>query len=372
MRVEPLSGGMDLQAFLRLPWSIYRGDPDWVPPLLHDQKMLLDREKHPFHQHAEVEYFLARRGERVVGRIAAIVNHLHVQFHDEKAGFFGFFECEDDPEAAAALLDAAEAYVADRGMRILRGPMNFSTNEECGLLVDGFHEPPFIMMTYNPRYYERLIEGTGFRKAKDLLAYELPTTPPPERLVRGTARIAERKGIRIRHADLSKFDEEVAVMEGIYNRAWESNWGFVPMTHEEFQVMAKQLKPVAEPRYILFAEVRGSPIAFGIGLPDFNQALRHIDGRLLPFGIFKLLWYRRKIDQVRVLTLGVEPGYRRLGIDAMLYLEFYRQALADGTIRGECSWILEDNWEMRRALEQMGAVVYKTYRIYDRAVGGAG
>lgn len=367
--VTPAASGRDMRAFLRLPWQIYAGDSVWVPPLLQDVKTLLNRDKHPFHEHADVEYFLARRDGRVVGRIAAIINHLHNDFHGDKVGFFGFFECEDNADTAHALLATAEDWVAEHGMTTIRGPANFSSNEELGLLVDGFDDPPQIMMTYNPRYYEGLIEGAGYAKSKDLLAYTMYGMEPPPRLVRGVERIAVRKGISVRPLDMKRFDDEVALLKDIYNSAWEQNWGFVPMTDGEFQLMAKQLKPVVNPKLVLFAEVKGEPAGFAIGLPDFNQALQHINGRLLPFGLFKVLWYQRSISRVRIITLGLKPGFRRTGLDALLYLRLWKEGVAAGYPEGEGSWILEDNWEMRHGLEHLGARVYKTYRLYDKSLG---
>ena len=366
VRIEPVSGRSDLRAVLRLPWRIYRNDPHWVPPLLVEQRKLLNRRRHPFHEHADVEYFLARRGTRVVGRIAAIVNHRHVEFHDEPVGFFGFFECEDDPAAACALLSTAEDWVGQRGMRAIRGPMSFSTNEECGLLVSGFDEPPKIMMTHNPPYYERLLEGAGLRKAKDLLAYLIPDVRPPERLLRGVARLSERARATIRPIRMKELAREIERIRDVYNSAWERNWGFVPMTEAEFDEMAKQMKQIVDPELCLLAEIDGEVVGFELALPDFNQAIRHANGRLLPFGIFRLLWHARRIDDVRVVTLGVKPEYRRLGLDAMMMLRGYQRAAARGYRRSEASWILEDNVGMRRILERLGWAVHKTYRVYDK------
>lgn len=369
VRVAPVRGRQDLRRFLTLPWRIYQGNPAWVPPLLFDLKKLLDPRKHPFHRHAEVQYFLAWRGEEVLGRIAAIVNHQHVQFHDEATGFFGFFESVDDERVAGELLTAAERWVAERGMQRMCGPMNFSTNEECGLLVDGFQYPPAVMMPYNPPYAARLIEAAGYGKAKDLLAYLLDDTTPPERLVRGIARLQQQHHITIRPINLRRFRQEVELLLAVYNSAWERNWGFVPMTKEEVDGLAQQLRWVGNPNLCLLAEVKGEVIGFALALPDYNQALRHLDGRLFPFGLFKLLWYQRKINAARVLTLGLKPGFRRMGIDAMLYLRLWQEAPKNGyTAWVECSWILEDNWAMRRGLERMGARPYKTYRIYEKTL----
>jgi len=368
VHVTPVRNRQDLQYFLKLPWRIYQDNPVWVPPLLFDLKKLLDPDKHPFHQHAEVQYFLARRGEEVLGRIAAIVNHQYVQFHDEATGFFGFFESVEDERIASELLTAAEQWVSQRGMQRIRGPMNFSTNEECGLLVDGFQYPPTVMMPYNLPYAAQLIEAAGYTKAKDLLAYVLDDAAPPERLVRGAVRLQQQHNITIRPINLRCFRQEVARMLEVYNSAWERNWGFVPMTKAEVESLARQLRWVGNPNLCLIAEIRGETVGFALALPDYNQALRYIDGRLFPFGLLKLLWYRRKINAVRVLILGLKPGFRHMGIDAMLYLRLWQEAPKNGcTTWVECSWILEDNWAMRRGLERMGARVYKTYRIYEKA-----
>lgn len=368
VQVVPVQGRRDLRRFLRVPWRIYQGDPLWVPPLLRVQRALLDRRTHPFHRHADVCYFLARQGEAVVGRVAAIVNHQYVQFHRERTGFFGFFESIDEPEVAVALLRAAERWVADRGMHRIRGPMSFSTNEECGLLVEGFHTPPTIMMPYNRPYYARLLETAGYTKAKDLLAYLLDDTVPPERLVRGVERLRREKQVTIRPIDLHHFRREIRHLRAIYHSAWEKNWGFVPLTEAEFNHFATQMRWVADPHLCLIAEVGGEPVGFALALPDYYQVLRYLNGRLLPLGFLKLLWYRRQITTARVLVLGVKPGFRRMGIDAMLYLRLWQEAPKQGYPIVECSWILEDNWPMRRALERMHARLSKTYRVYEKAL----
>jgi GNAT superfamily N-acetyltransferase len=367
VRVVPVHGRRDLKRFLTLPWRIYQDDPFWVPPLLYELKRLLDPRKHPFHRHAEVEYFLALRGDEVVGRIAAIVNRQYVEFHDEATGFFGFFESINDAEVAAALLGTAERWVSARGMGRIRGPMNFSTNEECGLLVEGFHYSPTVMMPHNPLYYSQLMKAAGYAKSKDLLAYLLDDTTPPERLVRGVERLRKGQDVTIRPINVRRFWEEIGSLQAIYHSAWERNWGFIPMTKAECDHFARQMRWIANPNLCLIAEARGEPLGFALALPDYNQALKHVDGRLLPFGLLKLLWYQRKINTARVLILGLKPGFRRRGIDAMLYLRLWEEAPKNGYPVVECSWILEDNWEMRRGLERMGARIYKTYRIYEKA-----
>lgn len=365
--VRPLQGRRDLRRFLRLPWRIYADDPAWIPPLLVEQRKLLDRRRHPFHRHADVEYFLARRRGEVVGRIAAIINHRHNEFHEERTGFFGFFESVRSGGVGEALLEEVESWLRDRGMERVRGPMSFSTNEECGLLVSGFGHPPFIMMSHNPPYYVPLLEGAGYGKAKDLIAYMVERGEgAPDRLRRAKERLERRLGLRFRTLDMKRLDRDVAIIKAVYNSAWERNWGFVPMTDEELDAMAHDLKRVVDPRFCFIVEDEERPVAFSVTLPDLNQALRHLNGRLLPFGLVKLLWHARKIDQARVITLGVIPGYRGRGLDALLIARSFEAAQAYGIRRGECSWVLEDNTGMRRALENVGGVAYKTYRIYEK------
>lgn len=366
--VRPVTDSRDFSRFIDLPFALYRDDPLWVPPLKSDVRGTFDRKKNPFFEHADVESFLALRNGRPVGRIAAIVNRAHNEFHDDKVGFFGFFECENDPEAARALFDAAEKWVAARGMDRLRGPMNFSTNDDCGSLIAGFETPPAILMPHNPPHYASLYEAAGFEKAKDLLAYWLGDDQAPERIVKAVDLIRRRKGFVVRPMDKKRFDSEVGLIQQIYNNAWEKNWGFVPMTKAEIEHMAGQLKPVVDPELVVFAELRGEPIAFALGLPDLNVALKHANGSLFPLGALKIWWHSRNIHRIRVLTLGIKEGYRTSGVDVLLYYELFRRGSAAGYHSGEFSWILEDNLAMRRPLENMGCVAYKTYRVYDRLI----
>jgi GNAT superfamily N-acetyltransferase len=359
----------DRRAFVRFPWKVYPGRyPAWVPPLLSEEKKRVDPEKNPFFGHAEVELFLAVRDGRVVGRIAAIANSIHNEFHEDKVGFFGMFESVDDPQVADALLDAAAEWVRSRGFDALRGPMNFSTNEDCGLLIDNFEDPPVVMMPYNPPYYAGLFEGWGLAKVKDLLAYKITDDefdlPRFEKL----QRMVQRSGvdIRVRGLDMRKFDEEVDLVRKLYNSAWEKNWGFVPMTDAEVDHMAQQLKPVVDPDLVLFGEIDGQPAGFALSLPDINQAIRHCDGRLFPFGLFKLLWYMRRIDGIRIITLGIKEEYRRTGLASLFYLETFKRGTRKGHSWGESSWVLEDNRDMLGGLEKMRFWPYKTYRVYDK------
>jgi GNAT superfamily N-acetyltransferase len=368
--VAPVGSRTDLTAFTRLPWKVYAGDPAWVPPLLREQRKILDRSRHPFHQHAEVEYFLAKRGAEVVGRIAAILNHRHNNFHEEATGFFGFFDAVDDPGVASGLLRAAEEWLAERGMHTVVGPMNFSTNDEShspGILLDNYEAPPFVLMAHGRPYYPGLVEGAGFEKARDLLAYWIPSNEPPPRLAKAVQRLESAiEGLHVRQVDLKRLPKEVELVQSIYNSAWEKNWGFVPLTEAEIDHLAAELKRILEPRYILLAFVHGEPVGFSLTLPDFNQALRHANGRLFPWGLAKILWHSRRIDRGRVFALGLKPGFRDKGIDAVFYLRTFQAGRELGHTTGESSWILEDNWKMRRALEKVGAEVHKTYRVYQK------
>ncbi len=371
VEVRPVQSRAERKAFIRFPWRIYPGRyPAWVPPLLTEEKKRIDPQKNPFFGHGAVQLFLAYRNGDVVGRIAAIENTLHNQFHEDKVGFFGMFESVEDREVADALLDAAAEWVRDRGLTSLRGPVNFSTNEDCGLLVVNFEASPRVMMPYNPPYYATLLEGWGLRKVKDLLAlkgdeehFDLPRF---ERLVKMT----ERSGLdmRVRSLRMDKFDAEVELVRDLYNSAWEKNWGFVPMTDEEVDYMAKQLKPVVDPELALIGEVNGEPVGFALTLPDINEAIRHCNGRLFPFGVFKLLWYMRRIVGIRIITLGIKEKYRHTGLAAMFYFETFKRATRKGHFVGESSWVLEDNKDMLGGLEKMRFWRDKTYRIYEKSI----
>jgi hypothetical protein len=377
LRVRPIgANGRDFSAFLDLPYRLHRGLPNWVPPLRADVQLLFDAAKNPFFEHAEVQSFLAERAGspgsagRAVGRLAAIHNRAHNAFQEDRVGFWGFFECENDPEAATALFDAAEAWLAERGLDTLRGPMNFSTNDDCGLLVRGFHRPPLLMMPFNPEYYIDLVEGARFAKAKDLFAWVMSSSMP-RMLARSADRARRRYRIETRPLDMRCFEDEVRLIRGIYNSAWEKNWGFVPMTEHEIDHMAKQLKPVIVPAYARIATIKGEVAGFGLGLPDFNEVLARLNGTIGAWGLVKLLWHRRRIRGTRVITLGIKEPYRNQGVDVMLYHDMFVEGFRRGVTYTECSWVLEDNAAMNRVLEHIGAVCDRVYRIYDRPVGAA-
>lgn len=370
VEVVPVSDGLDKDRFIKLQHQLYRGDLHFVPPLLMERHEFLDPAKNPFFLHADVQLFLARRGGEIVGRVAAVEDRNHNAFHDVKYAYFGLYESINDPQVAAALIGAARDWARWRGLDTLVGPMNLSTNYEVGLLVEGFDSDPYVMMPYNPRYYADLFEACGLAKVKDLYAWERSAaTPPPERFTRIADKIREHTGITVRSIEMREFDAEVARIKEVYNTAWEKNWGFVPMTDAEFDHLVANLRKLIAPKLVLIAEDQGEPIAFSLALPDINQALKQVGGRLtrfgLPVGIVKLLWYSRKIDRVRLITLGVKAGWRRRGIDAVLTVETIRRSHQLGYKGGEISWILEDNHLANRSAESAGCTKTKVYRIYQ-------
>jgi len=369
--VTPVRTSADITTFIRMVYAVYQGDPHFVPPLEMERRDFLDKRKNPFLEFGEVELFLARRGSEVVGRIAAVKDPHYNEFHELNHGFFGLFECVNDAGVARALFDAASQWLRARGFDTVLGPMNFSTNHEVGMLVDGFGRTPAIMTTYNPPYYPALLEANGFTKAKDLWSFELSASAqPPEKVVRIADKIRQREGITVRPVNLKKFEDEVVLLKNIYNAAWEKNWGFVPMTEREFDHLARDMKAVIRPELALIAEVKGEPVAFSMTLPDANEAIKAANGRLttfgLPIGLAKLYLASKKIRRLRLITLGIKEGYRRRGLDAILYLDTLRTAKALGYDGGEISWTLEDNTLVNRAIESMGGQRSKTHRIYQR------
>jgi GNAT superfamily N-acetyltransferase len=375
LTVEAVDNPKARDEFIAYQFVIYKGDPCFVPPIIAERRDFLDRKKNPFLQHAELELFLARRDGRTVGRIAAVVDVQYNQFHNTEYGFLGMFECENDPAVAGALFDAAGAWLKKKGMKAVMGPVNLSFNHDCGLLVEGFDVPPAMMMPYNPRYYEALFTKNGFKKAKDLWSYELSTqVAPPEKVVRVAEKVRVQDGVRVRPLDMKNLAEETRRIKSIYNAMLERSWGFVPMNEDEFDLIAQRLKPLVQvrPELCLIAEVKDEPVAFSITLPDSNIAMKAANGRLttwgLPIGLARMLWAMRDIDRLRVLLLGVKPGYRRRGIDALLYLDTLRAARDLGYTGGELGWTSEDNDLINRAIESMGGRRYKTYRLFERPV----
>ncbi len=361
----------EIGEFIEFAYRFRGRDPRWVPPLRRDVRILLDRMRHPFHQHARVEYFLARRGSETVGRIAAIRNHAHNVTHDEKAGFFGFLEAHNDPAVFAALLGAAEKWCRREGLDVLRGPCSFSTNEECGLLVEGHDIDPVVMTPHNPPWYQDRVEALGFVKAEDLLCWWLTYETYSDRILRMAEMVEKRLARRdvavtMRGLDMKRWPEEVETIKRLYNDAWEKNWGFVPMTDAEMSFVAKELRPVVRPDLVYFAEVEGEPVGFTLALPDWNQVLRHMGGRLNPKSLLKALLLKNDVKHLRLLMMGVLPEYRQRGLEVLMYREMFVRAPAIGIDEGEMSWILERNREMNKALESLGARIYRRYRIYEK------
>lgn len=380
LTVEQVQTHEEKMEFIHFPWQVYRHDPNWVPPLISERVEFLDKERHPFHWHSDVEYFVARRGGKMVGTIAAIHNKRHVEFQGEKVGFFGLFEVLQDREAAEALLHTAGQWVAERGMTSLRGPANYSQNEEVGLLVDGWDGPPVIMMTYNPRYYVDLIEGAGFEKAMDLLAYDLDLRQfgrrgenLPPKLRRVAKKIEERGGFTVRKANMRRFDEEAERVKVIYNSAWARNWGFVPLTEDEIDHLAKGLRQIVDPNLLWLAEKDGEPIGAMVPLPDVSQALLRAYPRPgVPewWTLVKLMWHwkvRGRVTRMRGFAGGVIEDYRASGVGAVLMLKVTEEA-ARRYDRAEMSWVLESNLKMRQIADMYGAKVYRTYRLYEKVL----
>lgn len=370
--VEKVTTKKELAAFIDFPHTLFKTDSYYVPELHIAQRDLLTPGKHPFHEHSSLQLFLAYDGDVIKGRIAAIQNNNHNAFKKTTDGFFGFFDVVNDLEITRLLINEAEKWLAAKGLTTMIGPVNHSTNEACGLLIDGFDSPAVAMMTYNKPYYANLLETCGFTKNVDLLAYHLPTHTTDKRTVQLKDVLLKRlqhKGITIRKINLKNFDIEVKNILGVYNKAWEENTGFVPMTENEFRYMAKDLKMILDKDFGMLAEHAGKVIGFAFAIPDINQILKTINrGRLLPTGIFKLLLRKSKIDYVRVLALGVEPAYRKLGIEACFYAEIIEQCIAKNIKGGEASWILENNELMNNGLKKLNAAAYKRYRIYEKAV----
>ncbi len=364
--IERVQSRRSRREFIEFPYRHYRYDPHWVPPLRVEQRALFDVQRHPFYREAEMERFLAVSDGRTVGRIAAIIDHRYIRHQGETAGWFGFFETEEDPQIVAALVQAASDWLVRRGIRVMRGPMNPSANYECGLLVEGFDSPPYVMMPYNPPYYGRLLEQVGLRKARDLYAYHTTATEIQlARAERLAERAAHEHGVRVRPVRLKEFQAELERFFQVYNAAWSRNWGFAPMSREEMEYLGRQMRPILDPNLALLAEVHGRAVGCALALPDINQALRHARGRLFPLGLLRILYHKRAIRRMRVLILGVLEEYRTMGAAAALYAALFRNGRRAGYEEGEFSWVLEDNVMMNRSLEALGARRYKTYRIYE-------
>jgi len=371
LEIRPVRGARELNAFIRLPFALYSDEPLWVPPLIFERKAFLDKRKNPFFAHAEAEYFLAWRDGKPVGRITAQVDHRLNEFQSNRWGLFGFFECVDDPEVSRALLDAAEGWLRARGRDRMVGPMDFSTNDECGVLVDGWDLPPIILTNWTHRHYPVLLEAAGLEKAMDTHMWDLwvDTRESVHPVIWKLAGEVESKhGITTRYFDKKDLRAEVDRFLEVYNAAWERNWGFVPLSEKEVRHYAKQLKPLLSEDWAMVAEKDSETVGAGLSLPDYNQVFKHMNGRLLPFGWAKFLYYRRKIDRVRVFALGVKREYQHTGVAARLFEMHYDSAERTPQHGGETGWILESNRSMNRAMEGMGGKIVRTYRMYEKVL----
>jgi hypothetical protein len=366
--VRPVQGRRDIRRFIDYMYERNASDPHWVPPLWLGEHDRINPKKNPFFAHAEMQLLLAWRGDRVVGRIAAIDDRLHQETHGDNVAMFGFFEAED-AEATRALLAAVEVWARARGRAHVRGPISPSLNDMCGLLIDGFDTDSMLLMPHNPPEYRTFIEQAGYQKVKDLFAwlYDLDRGVPEV-----MARIAERRRdtlqLTVRQINMKEFMGEIDRLRELYTSAWERNWGFVAPTKEEFQHIAKEMKPIFEPRCAVVAEAQGRLVACAVALPDINQALRGTNGKLFPLGLFKLLTRRRYIDQARLLLLGIDPEYRSTGLYPVLIAQLHQQSIGGPYKRVEFSWILEDNRDINQPAEAAGARRYKTYRIFQKAL----
>lgn len=366
LNVQEIKNEEELLDFIRFPWKIYQGDQYWVPPLIKDQ-LLKFSPNHPFRSHSEMILFLAHQKKEMVGRIAGIIDHHYNEFHQEKIGFFGFFESISEPAVGETLLSTVKTWLKERGMKKMAGPMNPSTNDECGLLIDGFDTSPRLMMPYNPRYYPPMLEGFGMKKARDLYAYWMEKSSfQQDRLERIMERLKKKEPqLWVRPLNFRHFEEEVRTIKEIYNQAWSKNWGFVPMTEAEIDDLARNLKPLAIPELVLFAYWGEEPIGFVVSLPDYNQVLKHLNGKVGLWGGLKFLYFSRKIKTVRVMLLGVKHDFQKKGVEGLLYAETFKRGTQKGYDQAECSWILEENLLMQHGIEAMGGKRYKTYRIYE-------
>lgn len=373
MELREVKSAKELKTFLRFPGRIYRNDPHWVPPLEFEKRQLLNRKKNPFFRHGEMELFLALRGGEPVGRISAQIHRGHLERYRDQCGFFGFFESVEDAGVAAALFEAAQTWLASRNIKRMRGPFNLTMyDNETGILIDGFDTPPFLMMGHNPPYYPALLETIGFTKCKDLYAWAYDVSKIPEVGMQLAEATRATPGLTLRSINMKNFEADVRLMMQIYNEAWAENFGFIPAGEEEILYTAKMLKPIVDPEMVFFAYMNGDPAAFSVVLPNVNEAIRDLNGKLLPFGWLKLLWrLKRGLKSVRLPLMGIRKPYRgtKVGVlSALMNVEMQLRGQRRGYQTGELSWTLEDNEKINMGIELMGGRRYKTYRIYEKEI----
>jgi len=372
IEIREVQSSGDLRTFIEFPLKLYKNERYYVPHLLSDRKKFFDKKTNPFFQHARVRYYLALNNSRPVGRIAGIVNNLHNEYNNEKTGFFGFLDCINDLEIASGLLDAATEFSKNEGMDIIRGPANFSTNDEVGLLIEGFDSLPAFMMTYNPPYYIDLYEKLGLHKVEDLIAYYIDDrSAPSDRVLRIVEKMRSRGKIDIRTIRMDDFLNELELIRIIYNGAWSKNWGFIPMTPDEFSHVANDFKKIIDPDLAFIAFVDGQPAGFSLALPDYNPIFKKMNGHLFPLGLFKFLYHtkiKKSLTGLRLLTMGVIHKYHNIGLDMIFFVDTYNEGIRKGYHWAEISWVLERNVLMNKAAIQMGAKPYKKYRIYEKPI----
>lgn len=369
--ISPVRTRADLEDFIALPYALYRADPCWVAPLIRDERRRLRRDCHPFFAHGDAEFFLARRQGEPIGRIGAIRNDLHLSTQRDGVGFFGFFECIDDVGIAGELFRTAENWLACQRMASMRGPMSYSINDDFGLQIAGFDRLPAVRCGHHKPYYQRLLEESGFRTVATLLTYEASADRLsfPERWTRGTAMARQALNIQTRSFSRRHFARDAQVIRRLYQQAFERHWGFVPLTSREVDYICRDFNRFGDPDLIRFATIDGEDVACVVALPDWNQALRHVAGRLFPFGWARLWYHARHMTKLLFLLMGIVPRYRRLGIDTVLYEEVYRLAVAKGYTRSEAALVMDGNQAMRLTLEKAGAEIARRYRVYERAMG---
>ena len=368
LKIHEVHSPKGIKSFIDYPHQLYAKDPNYVPELYIGMKELFSPKKNPFFEHSKVQLYLAKQGDLIVGRIAAIRNNNYNDYHNCNIGFFGFFDCIDDMKVSKLLLSKAEEWIRHEGLDAIIGPTNFSTNDTAGLLIEGHDSPPIVMMTYNQAYYQKHIESYGFKKDMDLLAYMIDTQEASDKTIRIAYALEQRlnrNGLIIRPLDLKNWKNEIKNLKVVYNQAWEKNWGFVPFTDKEFDHLAEGLKMLADPKFCYIAEANGKMVGFSITVPNINEILiKSNKGRLLPFTIFNLLLNKKKTDYVRILALGVIEGFRKKGIEAIFYAKNIEEARRRGIKGGEASWILENNEMMNKGAKNLNGRCYKRYRLY--------
>lgn len=374
MEIIVVNSKKEWDQFLQLPFSIHKNDPCWVPPLLMEQRRILNRKKNPFFNHCIYKAWLIRNDGIPVGRILAYIDHVYNHLHNEKVGFLGFFECIDDQITAQALFAAVINWLKQESMDKVYGPINFSIGNECGVLLNGFDHSPALQMNHTPPYYPSLFDKANFEKEHDLYAYLMTEKmvldkqnllPRLRRITEKTLRI---EGIKFRTIDMKNYKSELENINSLYNKVMHNNWGFVPSTEQEIFYTGASLKMIVDPQMIFFAEINNKVVGCSLSIPDFNEVLKHMNGRLFPFGIFKILWYKRKVRSFRLMLLGVHEEYRKKGLDILFYYYTITRGLELGYNKSELSWISEDNSNLIAIVEKIGAIRYKTYRMYRKNI----